>query len=112
MAREVKIVTWCDSCLEMGKHVEADEHPGLNSAGARVVVDLCDDHFDEYLVSALAVLDTHGRTEGKAPRAARKVTVALGPCPECDREFHSAQALGMHRWRKHGIPSQNKKNAA
>lgn len=115
MAREIQIVTWCDQCLAEGQQVDASERAGLSSSGARVTVDLCDDHAEEYLALALSVFDTYGRTEAKAPRAPRRASAAApGPCPECEKEFPSPQSLGMHRWRKHGVPSQhrNKREAA
>ena len=113
MAREVQIITWCDYCLTEDKHNPADEYVGLNSAGVRVLVDLCEEHAQEFIQPVQELLDNHGRTEKKTrshtkaqtPRPDRKVTPALGPCSECGREFHSAQSLGMHRWRKHGIAS-------
>ena len=117
MAREVQINTWCDYCLTENEHTPADEYAGLNSAGARVLVDLCEDHAQEFIQPVQELMDTHGRTEAKTrshtktqtPRPDRKVTAAPGPCPECGREFHSAQSLGMHRWRKHAIASEMRK---
>jgi len=110
VAREVQIVTWCDFCLAEDAQTEGVEYAGLNSGGARVVVDLCDEHYADYIEPGLSIYDTYGRTEAKAPRAHRKSAAAPGPCPECDKEFTSAQSLGMHRWRKHGVASQHRKD--
>lgn len=109
MAREVQIITWCDRCLSEGLQVNATEFAGVNTAGMRVLVDLCDDCLIKYMSPALAVLDTFGRAEAKAPHATRRSGPAPGPCPECHKEFASSQSLGMHRWRKHGIPSEHRK---
>lgn len=112
MAREVQIATWCDHCLAEGEQTAATEYAGLNSSGVRVVVDLCDEHVVEYLDPALGVFDSYGRGEAKTQGKRRKMTPASGPCPECGREFASAQAVGMHRWRKHGVSRKDSQSKA
>ena len=114
MAREVQIITWCDHCLAEGQQVDAAEYAGLNTAGVRVLVDLCEECLATYINPALEVLDNFGRGEPKASSHRRHNTPTTGPCPECGKEFASTQSLGMHRWRKHGVasPHRNKKKDA
>jgi len=115
VAREVQIITWCDRCLTEGQQVNATEYAGLNSTGVRVLVDLCEECQTNYVAPALDVFDTFGRSEPKTAHQRRHNTPTTGPCPECGKEFSSTQSLGMHRWRKHGVPSQHrnkKKDAA
>jgi len=114
MAREVQIVTWCDQHLSEGQHTPGSEYAGLNSAGVRVILDLCEEHAQEFIKPTLVVFDAHGRIEAKperTPRSSRtrKQSEATDPCPDCGAMFGTVQAMGMHRWRKHGIRSPYKR---
>lgn len=114
MAREVQIMTWCDHCLAAdNENVAGSERVGINSAGVQVVIDLCDDCAEAFIQPALSTFDAYGRTEPKK-RKSRKVTPSVVdgvPCdqPGCDRVLNSLQALGMHKYRSHGIASPHRK---
>jgi hypothetical protein len=111
MAREVQIMTWCDHCLnEENLQVEGMTYVGLNSAGARVEIDLCAECAESFLTPALSALDAYGRDEPKPKRRKRVESPAPagGQCPDCDKTFPTKQALGMHRWRAHNVPGEGK----
>jgi C2H2-type zinc finger len=107
MAREVQIITWCDYCLAEGVNTPGSEVLGLNSGGIRVMVDLCEEHIQTLIKPAVATFDAHGRVMEK-PSHSRRSAKATGPCPECGGVFSTSQSLGMHRWRKHGVPSSTR----
>jgi hypothetical protein len=128
MAREVQILTWCDNCLATdGSQVEATEQVGLNSNGIRVLIDLCEPCVEALLLPAMLTFDAYGRNEPKPKRKSPKASAAKAEVPKtetsgdhlcevegCGRSFEKAQALGMHRFRAHGIesPHRNKGKAA
>lgn len=116
MAREVRIMTWCDHCAaEEGTQVEASEFTGLNSAGAKVEIDLCAECAESFIVPALSAFDAYGRDAVK-PKKRKTRTESPAPnggsCPDCGNTFTTKQSLGMHRWRAHGIPGQGKDKKA
>ncbi len=52
---------------------------------------------------------TAKRSNSKRPAAARKAATATVRCPECGKTFATAQALGAHRNRAHGISGARKR---
>ena len=102
MAREVRIVVWCDRCLERGDHTEAAGRTGMNSNGATVMVDLCDECYHEVTAPFVALLDAYGTTQKQTRK--RKPSEPV-PCPECGRVFKTGQGTVMHRVRAHGYTS-------
>ena len=116
MAREVRIITWCDHCLaENGDQVDASEYSGLNSAGIKVEVDLCAECAEAFITPALSTFDAYGRESVKPKKRKPRVETPApngGECPECGKAFTTKQSLGMHRWRAHNIPGEGKEKKA
>lgn len=51
----------------------------------------------------------HGRPEGAADVPIFAAPDEVYPCPECERKFNKASALGRHRLAKHGVASAKAK---
>lgn len=125
MARQVTIRTLCDVCLKDSRETEAEELPPLNLVGNKPrILALCDEHSKPYddLVSLIKdfgqIVDIDGEPPVKEvtprrPRAASKSTPTVAAnsggeyeCPECDNTFGTPQGLGAHRFRSHGVRSE------
>ena len=115
MATELRILSWCDVCLDAGEHVPGE----LLTIAAGVVpafdVELCPRHAKP-LAEAVAVLAPLGRPVGKgvpkvpvtprAPSRERERVNAANAngdaCPECGRHYATRNALRGHLRTEHG----------
>lgn len=109
-----RIVTHVD-CDRLNIHLDGPEPgyevPLLNSAGKPVVVDMCEPcEKGITLHEARELADAVGQPIPPKVRK-RKGSPSLAPniCnePGCGADFDTAQGLGMHRNRAHGIKSDN-----
>ena len=123
--REVIIQSWCDECLAHGTNTPA-EPIDITWRNRDVSLDLCDEHAAPFHEIDRMIAD-YGHPQKKkqrkpknnstapsliAPDAAPSSTTATSEhfltddgtyhCPDCERTFARAQALGSHRNRIHG----------
>lgn len=78
----------------------------INSKSQPVAVDLCDPcEKGTSIVEARELADVIGQPVDLPGKRGRKPKAAPGPCdvPGCGAEFDTAQGLGMHRNKVHGI---------
>lgn len=109
-----KIVTYT-LCDRVNIHVDGEE-PGfevtlLDSNAKPVIVDMCEPcEKGITLVEARELADAIGQPLPPVKRRKRKgASLAANVCnePGCGAEFDTAQGLGMHKNRAHGIKSEN-----
>lgn len=109
-----KIVTYT-LCDRVNIHVDSEE-PGfevtlLNSNAKPVNVDMCEPCKKGItLVEAIELADAIGQPiPPKVRKRKGSASLASNTCtePGCGAEFDTAQGLGMHRNRAHGIKSDN-----
>lgn len=91
-----------------------DAHPDTTEPGHEVwlldsksqprAVDLCDPcEKGTSIVEGRALADAIGQPVDLPGKRGRKPKPAPGPCDECGEEFGTAQGLGMHKNKVHGI---------
>lgn len=108
-----KVITYT-LCDRVNIHLDGDE-PGyevtlLDSNAKPRIVDMCEPcEKGITLVEARELADAIGQPLPPAKRRKRKGTPAMEVCkePGCGAEFDTAQGLGLHKNRAHGIKSEN-----
>lgn len=116
--REMQVLKWCD-----GKHgddrayVHADHEVVVAfDRGKNQLLDLCDGHYDEFVVPLLTLLDEKGVNVDqiahkgkvhnlvKSQRGVVSTKLPGGPCPEpgCGTTPPTRGALGQHLKQHHG----------
>lgn len=123
MAREHRIISWCDPCLDDGTYTEGAEFTFTIGVGKPKVVSVCTKHdkpvntfvefFDKY---AIANPDSPRKTRATTtnPTGERVLPEKIEPrmCDLCkllgmpDRELKNAQSQAMHNNRTHGINAE------
>lgn len=108
-----RIVTYID-CDRLNIHLDGPETGFevllLNSSGKPVNVDLCEPcEKGITLVEARELADAVGQPIPPKARKSRAKATPMHTCtePGCGAEFDTAQGLGLHRNRAHGIKSDN-----
>lgn len=106
--KQVIVRTLCD---RKNVHPETAEDgfevPLFNSKGKPVKVDMCEPcEKGITLVEARELADAIGEPID-LPKG-RASTPAPGPCPECSEEFTTAQGLGLHRNKVHGVKGKGR----
>ena len=123
MATELRILAWCDVCLEAGKETPGQTVTVDVTGGPAFDVEACPEHGGP-LAAAVAALRPYGRGVGKGvpkvpSKAASKATptptpdapaqewanrekgAAPGPCPVCGKEAVSYAAMRQHLKQAH-----------
>lgn len=120
------IVTYCDICLADDQYVNGSTRTiALDNRKPRTI-DLCDVHVKEYveplddLLAKLGLTDTKAAKRGPVETRSAKSSseepkppaVTKAVCDDCGVTYEwpgnkrPAQALGVHRKRKHGIAAK------
>ena len=89
--RRVTIMISCDACDEdIREETEGDSRMSFTRHGEKWEMDICDECFGGTLLQEAR----------PAPRAKRD-TVGMSPCDDCDKTFATPRGLSMHRTRMH-----------
>lgn len=119
MAREHKIITWCDPCIQEETYTEGTEFTFSVGVGKPKVISVCTPKHDKLVKQFIELLDTYGIENPDSRKALKKTAPGNGganptkidprECTLCQtlglprKDLKNAQSQAMHHNRSHGV---------